>query len=1163
MKMSKGLFKLTNLAVLTGTMLCSSITGAAEKPVQGGTIPIMKKAPVMDGVINQDEWKDAIKTEWFQGLRKGLLDPREGSAWVGCDKDKLYIAVSSELPPTGKPIATVKVQDGPTIHDSSIELWVDPFLTERLKDASQPLPYYQFIGNSLGFVFDTVFTPGKAASDAWNGKWEIKNNIDTKKNRWDSEIAIKWEDLGVKPGTDMSGKDIGLIISRNWKNPWEQSVWLPCSNFVDPTTYPRLRIDNKAPVVQLDSMGDIFKGKFDLKLNVINPSNAKIDYALELDMVHSDMPTTNVKKNLSVEPGKNNLFAYKFEGDGFHPDAKHTVTIKITSPDQKQEYFFRKINWAFPVEKRWKAMGLDQDAGVKFAYYPSLNKIRVQIDPESALGKNAANELRIRIKNKDEEKNKKKLFDKTVKLVGKKVQEFAFDVPDFDDGTYNLSFEFLSSGKKVKITEKNFERIHYAWEKCRFGITDKVYPPFTPIKVEGNKVDVVLRQYELDKLGLPQKIIAKGHDILAPGGMKFNYLTADNKVHTFSKESGKFIETKGNLAVYEGQAESADLKLKAKSAIEYDGCAKVELEITPVTPGREIKEFYLDIPLKKKYAVLWHICEASLRSNPAGAIPEGKGIIWDSTQTGNGPILGNFLPYVWLGRAEEGIAWFADSDKGWIVEDNTPELQIIRADDGNVSLRVRFINKPVKLEKATSLVFGWQASPTKPMPADFRKPKTGIPMHGGSNRYWGIRPSYAGKYPAERDYEFADQLLINRKRGKIDYQYGKKWFKKHYGDVTDEGLRKSVGAHIGCGLGRAADILKKDPRSNVLMLYFEEHCQDQTTPEWRVFQDEWGCKDFTGRKWHDKIMANDDPQGVKIIPTNSYQNFAMWEELEWLKRGIGIYCDNVFLRTTTNLEMSKYAYKREDGNIQPGTGLWDMREYHKRMWVLVRQMQEVTEYPLYISLHMTNGNLLPIMTWTDINLDIEWSWNGGNDPFPPELLRAETTGLQTGCYPHALHQCTSNKWFKEGAYKIKTGAMKYNPDAVRHDWGIQMVHEILRTLWGEKVKEYPLEILVMDFGYGEPDCKVYNYWQDDYPVSVSNKEVKSIAFEKDGKVMVVLTSWLKEKAEISVALQGALSKYASLKAVDPETGKAYEIKDGKVLVPMDKWGVRLIVFGGK
>lgn len=288
----------------------------------------------------------------------------------------------------------------------------------------------------------------------------------------------------------------------------------------------------------------------------------------------------------------------------------------------------------------------------------------------------------------------------------------------------------------------------------------------------------------------------------------------------------------------------------------------------------------------------------------------------------------------------------------------------------------------------------------------------------------------------------------------------------------------------------------------------------------------------------------------------------MWEELEWLKRGVGIYCDNVFLRPTTNLEMSKGAYVRPDGNIQPGTGLWDMREYHKRMWVLSRQMRQISPHPLYLSYHMTNGNLLPIMTWTDINLDLEWAWDGGNQPFPPDLLRAETIGRQTGCYPHALHQCTSKKWFMEGKKKNKRGGWTYNPAAIRHDWGIQMVHEILRTMWGVH-KVYPLEKIVRDFGYGDPSCNVYNYWQDDYPVDINNDKVKSIAFENNGKVMVVLTSWVSKPCEVQVNLKDALVKYGKLKAVDSETGKDYQIKDGKVIVPMKKWDVRLITFGEK
>ncbi len=1143
-----------NLLLTVGIFLWASLLRADERP-GGGAISMMKTPPVIDGKITAGEWGNAIKTEGFVGVASGVLDPRDGSVWVGCDENKLYIAISSELPPGGKLIETVKVADGPTIHDSSVELWVDPFLTERLGGESKRLPYYQFIGNSLGLVYDKKLIPEGATSEEWNGKWEIGNSIDTKKNRWEMEIAIAWKDLGIEPGTNMIGKKVGLVISRNWKRPWVRSAWVPRASFSDPMTYARLAITKNSPVVQIESLGDIFTGKFALKLRVKNPSEGKIDCVVDVKAMHSDMPTTSFRANEVIGAGADKLFEYRVKGDGFHPDAKHTVVIKVTSPDKKKEYFSQTLSWKFPAGKRWKLRSRGQGSGVKFAYYPSLNKMRFQIDRKAVLGNLPTNELRMRIHDKTE----KTFFDQVFSLTKEEEQSYAADLPDFDDGIFTINFQFLSVGKEVISLDKSFERIHFPWEQNQLGISKKVYAPFTPIRVSGNKVGVVLRDYTLDQLGLPEKIIAKGHDILSSEGMSIKYITTDGVTHGFDQKAGKFIQTKDNLVVYEGQAESSHILLNARSEIEYDGCVKVKLKIASLQPDKEIKELYLDIPLKGKYAELWHIAEAGLRSNPAGKIPEGSGMVWNSNQTDNEPILGNFLPYIWLGRAEEGIAWFADSDKGWKVDDQSPEMQIIR--EGNqVVLRICFINTPVKLEKPMNLIFGWQASPTKPMPKDWRKPKQQLPQHGGSSRYWGIRPSFSGKYPAGRDYEFADQLLIARNKKKSDPAFLKRWYEKHYSGLKDPEMIRSVKSHISAGMNKATAAGRD---SGVMMLYFEEHAQDQTTPEWRVFQDEWGCKDFTGRKWHDEIIKNDDPQGIKITPTPSYQDFAMWEEMEWLQRGIGIYCDNVFLRPSTNLQMSAGAYVRSDGNTQPGTGLWEMREYHKRMWVLTRQMREVSQYPLYISLHMTNGNLLPIVTWTDINLDIEWKWDGGNQPFPPDLLRAETIGRQTGSYPHALHQCTAKKWFMEGKVKNQQGAWQYQPEPVRHDWGIQMVHEIIRTVWDVEIEDYPLEKMVYDFGYGNDSCKVYNYWQDDYPLQVSNEKVKTITFENKGQIMVIMTSWDDQPCEVQIKLKGGLSNFSKLKAVDVETGKPYQGKDGKVVVPMKKWGVRLIVFAAK
>ncbi|NQT39729.1 MAG: hypothetical protein HQ581_19695, partial [Planctomycetes bacterium] len=60
-----------------------------------------------------------------------------------------------------------------------------------------------------------------------------------------------------------------------------------------------------------------------------------------------------------------------------------------------------------------------------------------------------------------------------------------------------------------------FRRHHFSWEGNRLGITDEVFPPFEPIRVEGRTLDVVDRRYRLGPLGLPEQITSNGRDLLA------------------------------------------------------------------------------------------------------------------------------------------------------------------------------------------------------------------------------------------------------------------------------------------------------------------------------------------------------------------------------------------------------------------------------------------------------------------------------------------------------------------------------------------------------------------------------------------------------------------------------------------------------------------------
>ena len=111
-----------------------------------------------------------------------------------------------------------------------------------------------------------------------------------------------------------------------------------------------------------------------------------------------------------------------------------------------------------------------------------------------------------------------------------------------------------------------------------------------------------------------------------------------------------------------------------------------------------------------------HACGDGLRFNYAGKTPAGQGRILGLQQGQQANIVGTFYPYIWLGGGERGLAWFADSDQGWSLDETRPTLELERA-GGVLTLRVNFITQPTALDRQRAqLVFGLQATPAKPMP---------------------------------------------------------------------------------------------------------------------------------------------------------------------------------------------------------------------------------------------------------------------------------------------------------------------------------------------------------------------------------------------------------------------------------------------------------------
>jgi len=741
-------------------------------------------------------------------------------------------------------------------------------------------------------------------------------------------------------------------------------------------------------------------------------------------------------------------------------------------------------------------------ATINFQIMPGLKRFYYQV----ISGKEEIEEIRIIIKDE-----KAKEFLKIEEGFIKK--EKFINTPDISEGKYEVFLYVKTEGEREfkEADKKEFIRKKFIWENNNLGITEEVPAPFQVVKVEGNNVKVVLREYKMNGFGLWDEVITKGRNILAEP-IKIKGATEKGKIKWNSLE-GKFISKKDTECLYQAKAISEQIEIKTTSKMEYDGCMRVEMEISPGKTKEKIENLCLEIPIKENEASLFHQIADSLRINYSGKLPDGEGIIWDSRKAKrNSKWLNSFVSYIWLGKEERGICWFGENDKGYITEKNyekpleTKPIQEIERKDGKVILRVYLINIPTILEGSTKLTFGLQASPTKPMPENWRKKLPYISDGYGVTPWAGLDCSYQGPY--RDDWEIVDKIIEARYKGKVDEEL-KKWFEeynKKYNPPPTYGTWKWLSNVL-----HFASIVATVGAEKPIVVYQEAMYASIIRDEWKTHQDEWTTDPYLyKREWpNEGILRREHANtsaGVNFI--KSYQDFGIWYANEWLKRGVGLYWDNTYLKVSYNWKTTD-AYII-DGKIQPCVIIWNQREYQKRVYNQLCYWRKNRKEPLEWVLHMTNTLVLPVHTFGTANLDHEL---GSPIPFSPDLLRTETIGLQVGNYPRSLYPIYGKgnkvveKLSEEERYRI--------------EWGMRMVHEIQRSPgWVKTIKD--LEKIVFDFGYGEERVKVHSYWDEEKFLTINDEDVKWIALEDttNNSVLIIFSSWSENEKNFKVKLSG-------------------------------------------
>jgi hypothetical protein len=177
-------------------------------------------------------------------------------------------------------------------------------------------------------------------------------------------------------------------------------------------------------------------------------------------------------------------------------------------------------------------------------------------------------------------------------------------------------------------------------------------------------------------------------------------------------------------------------------------------------------------------------------------------------------------------------------------------------------------------------------------------------------------------------------------------------------------------------------------------------------------------------------------------------------------------------------------------------------------------------------IHMTNAHIIPWESFNESNLDLEWRFGARpfQAKFTPELLRVESTGLQSGCIPLAISDVEKEN---------RTASETADALARRTRWGGFLVHE-MRMEWSGQSFPEPL----IAFGYGLDDCEVSNYWAEDPPLRSADEQCKWLLLKRKGKLLLLLCTWRKKESKATFTFDFDRLGLHPTRAIDVEHPKA-------------------------
>lgn len=670
------------------------------------------------------------------------------------------------------------------------------------------------------------------------------------------------------------------------------------------------------------------------------------------------------------------------------------------------------------------------------------------------------------------------------------------------------------NGKKGKVFKKRFNRVKPPWYGFKGGISDKVMPGWEPVVVDGDVIKIWGRTIVLSPIGLLQKIVSKGEDILA-GTMVLNMVVDNEKIDMNQVKSNlKLIKSTEAEAVLETTTKlNPNLTLQVRNRVEFDGLIWFDFTLTS-TSKTTIDDLQITIPYKEKNAELLHWWSGEFKFG-RGIMRSPKVVYCDKLYEGDGVVFrsndkdrilhtenqrGNFIPYIMMTSMERGMSWFARNDKGWTKNDK-PAIEIKR-DGRRVELQLNIINEPTIVDKTLEFSFGLQPIPLKKLNPQWR-----------SNCGQNVLP----------DYHVGNCLK------------SKNGYKEHFNQLPDGLDWKAVNRRYqfgedGSGSMRALHEREVDQFRKT---YNRAPSKLEVRQPGIYFNMQWvGNIPDIIREWSDARGYGTDKTFDYWHYSPWFLDFAAWSWDQWLKNTPieAVYFDDIWAAPQKQIGSDSAAYRLPDGHVQPGYQFLEYRERFKR---LRRLFYENGKVPL-MCIHMTHTYFTPYCGMFDIVLEGEDRYPNPQRPFKDKRDFLDKWSLprlrfhnpeKWGLIPAWLG------WGERWTWRKNKPWYSHQENAFT---AAMALHDIEWRFPDEFMKKA---------GYRDVATKFIPYWSTEKPYTTQSDKTKLAIWCRPDKCLVLIVNTADADITESVAFdlkKLGLNPDAQLIDICPELGKKTE-----------------------